>query len=475
MWDFTIVGAGPTGIALAWYLRKSGTSVLLLDQSPTLGGVHGVPRVKGIHGTPGLYTTHGPKINGSAYLNYMALLKDMGLDYNALYVGGYNGKVGTTQQFFKHLDFREMMAFIGAEVALIAGHLTMTSPEGRESVQHFMDRHDFSLQAQTFINQICITTDGAECSRYTMFELLSLLDLALFYQVYMPKFPNDVQLLPLLKARLEDAGVRIKLTTNVFALDPVQKRLAVEYVSTKTKQKERGWVESQNIILAMAPGYIPKLYKTIPGAQHLDFWVDQAQKTRYLDYLPMTFYWKKKFVPQYSDIKDTPWRVLFLPYTDYVQMPGTVVVAAVTRQDVPDVHGLKAQNADSLALIQSTFRQMLWSVSLPPYDDAAVFPLLQKTSEGWVNPQYSYMAAPLALEKIPAQTEFPNLFVVGPHNGFTDFPFTSIESAVSNAAQFVRELGLSQVPAHQKMMTVKRSVELSLVLGVIISLFIYLN
>ena len=74
-YDHIIVGAGPTGLALAQVLSIS-SRVLLLEKRDFLGGCHGVTRVH-----DGMMTEHGPRIYIDNFLMFTQLLNDMGVQF----------------------------------------------------------------------------------------------------------------------------------------------------------------------------------------------------------------------------------------------------------------------------------------------------------------------------------------------------------------------------------------------------------
>ena len=75
MFDYTIIGAGPSGLTLALYLAKLNKKVLLIEREESMGGCHGVRRVNG------LFTEHGPRIILDNYFSFMDILSEMNIKF----------------------------------------------------------------------------------------------------------------------------------------------------------------------------------------------------------------------------------------------------------------------------------------------------------------------------------------------------------------------------------------------------------
>ena len=78
-YDYVIVGAGPTGLTLAYYLGKLNKKCLLIDKNESIGGCHRVIRVNG------LMTEHSPRIYSDSYVNFIELLKKMDVNFYDLF------------------------------------------------------------------------------------------------------------------------------------------------------------------------------------------------------------------------------------------------------------------------------------------------------------------------------------------------------------------------------------------------------
>lgn len=71
--DYIIVGAGPSGLTLAWFLAKKNYRCLIIESESYIGGCHGV------HRYCGLFSEHSPKIYCDNYKMFKYILHDMGI------------------------------------------------------------------------------------------------------------------------------------------------------------------------------------------------------------------------------------------------------------------------------------------------------------------------------------------------------------------------------------------------------------
>jgi|TARA_B100001971_G_C18267430_1_gene594841 phytoene dehydrogenase-like protein len=79
MYDYTIIGSGPTGLTLALYLANLKKKVLIVEKENSIGGIHRVKRING------LFTEHGPRIYLDNYANFMKILKFLGTSFDQIF------------------------------------------------------------------------------------------------------------------------------------------------------------------------------------------------------------------------------------------------------------------------------------------------------------------------------------------------------------------------------------------------------
>jgi ATP-dependent Clp protease ATP-binding subunit ClpA len=80
-YDLIIVGAGPSGLALAHVSSNIYRKILIIDKEHSIGGIHRVLR-----DYYGIYTEYGPRTYMSIYYNFINIIKELRLDYNTLFI-----------------------------------------------------------------------------------------------------------------------------------------------------------------------------------------------------------------------------------------------------------------------------------------------------------------------------------------------------------------------------------------------------
>ena len=76
IYDYVIIGGGPSGLTLAWCLAFSyHKKVAVIERESSLGGCHRVIRVNG------LFSEHGPRIYVDNYFMFQKILVEMGLSF----------------------------------------------------------------------------------------------------------------------------------------------------------------------------------------------------------------------------------------------------------------------------------------------------------------------------------------------------------------------------------------------------------
>ena len=107
VYDYVIVGGGPSGLTLALYLSEIGKKCVLVDRHDNLGGCHRVIR----EGDEEMFTEHGPRVYSDTYSNVMTILEKIGTSWSDTFTK-YNFNISDIQGYtFGRFSFREKALF----------------------------------------------------------------------------------------------------------------------------------------------------------------------------------------------------------------------------------------------------------------------------------------------------------------------------------------------------------------------------
>lgn len=467
--NYCVVGGGPAGLTVALQLCRAGKSVILVDENDTLGGCHRVIR-KHV-GNRDLFSEHAPRVYSSAYLNTATLLDSMGSSFEQQFTP-YNFSISSigVGGILQHLSVRELFWLAWA-------FMTMSNDETKKvSMSAFMSLHDFSVDAQNYVNRLCLLTDGADMTRYSLWQFLELANQQALYSLYQPRWPTDgrdatgneyptvvppVGLFALWKQELLKAGcVFVQRRVQAIRLAFMREySISVELQSQNQDQKET--ISANAVILAIPPMSALPLLSGL-GLSNLEAW---AKATEYVTYIPVSLHYDEPLpdsVSQVYGFPDTQWGIAFIVLSNYFQDTTTkqekrngLISTVITMPDVVSTHtGLSAnQTSDEAQVVAEVIRQLrerfprsvTGQSAFPQPTHAFITPGVvyqpghANRSGRWHNPNTAYVAAANTQAWGP-QTEINNVYSVGTHNGNSSYSFTSMESAVTNALHLTNQL-----------------------------------
>jgi len=439
IYDYIIVGTGPTGLALAWYLSKENKTVLLIDKETTIGGCHRVTRVNG------LLTEHGPRVYSDVYLNFIHLLKEMDINFDDIFteysfdlstIGGKNKK---------DLKFYETFAFVIAFVKLVFNPIY-----GQDiSMKTFVDTNSFSPESKDYIDRICRLTDGAQTDRYTLFQFLQLINNQSLYKLYQPTRPTDDGLLYLIENKLRNTGlVTFVLNHDVLSINNDSSNINSVYVHDKSTL-DNYYIKGKKYILAIPPKPLTNLLLNSDSSKfafgNIDFMKKWTNNNSYFEYIPITLHWKTKLdLPKIWGFPASDWGLAFIVLSNYMkfnrevelQNSQTVISTAITFTDrKSNITGKTADESDMKEIKEEVLRQLRLSYpDLPDPDFMLLSPQVYRDNNKWINTDTAFVSTPNKNQYLPFKSIlFDNLYTCGAHTGKSNYHFTSMETAVSNA------------------------------------------
>lgn len=446
-YDLVIIGGGPSGLALAQCCsRIKNKRILIVERESDIGGCHRVNRVK--YNNELLFTEHAPRVYSRAYSNFHTLLKDMGTSFEDLFVPYDFQPIGAGVK--STLSVMSLTELLNLTLHFI--YFIFNNNHGIDmSMMTYMTKNYYSKESIDYMDRSCRLLDGGDAYKMTLNEFLQFINQKFIYSMYQPNSPNDTSLLKIWKARLESNGVEIMLNSEVVNFEHDSDSIISCDIRNKNKVIN---VEAEHYIIATPPMTLTKiLEKTgIPNAfGDYDLLKKWAIETDYIDYISVSFHWDTKLIlPKVYGFPSSEWGVGFIVMSDYMQFKesssSTVISTMATILDRKSsvINKTANQCSSKREVIDEMFRQLNKNFSgvLPAPTVAIMTPNIyyDKKEGEWESADTAYLAA-VNTNPLPFySTKYDKLYTLGTHNGKSEYKFTSMESAVTNAMYLSHEL-----------------------------------
>jgi protoporphyrinogen oxidase len=445
IFDYIIIGGGPTGLTLSYLLGLQNIKCLLIDDAESLGGCNRVDRKNSSE----YFTEHSPRIITSAYANFMTLLKMIGTSFEDLYIP-YNFSIANIGgKAAKDLNKRDLSLFVLEFIKLIFNEYNGYNT----SVENFMNKHNMQEKTKDYIDRLCRLTDGSGMDRYSLYAVLQLINQQGLHKIYQPRYPNDDKLFKIWETAIEKTG-NVKIIKNT----PITKINihSSDSVSVTSGSSSDPTYSGKNIVLAVHPKAIQKLIldsKISNDVFGIDFTQFSIQNS-YIEDIGITYHWKNKIdIPKIYGFPATDWRVGFIVNSNYTKdldkYSKTLISAVILDLNTPSKRTGKTANETKNVdeLTKEVFYQLKESYpDLPEADKTILNPRVRREDSKWISLDSSYFMSYNQNKFINFQSPiFKNLFAVGTLNGKSSYVFTSIESAVTNAFSFVNSITASKI------------------------------
>jgi hypothetical protein len=462
MYDYAIVGGGPSGLSLAHYLSKLNKKVIIIEKDDVIGGCHHVKRIQG------KFSEHGPRIYIDNYRMFQDILRDLGTDFHDLFTPYNFGMLTIGGKSSQHFSIRELLIMTWS-------FITLDSIDRGQTMQEYTDYYDFSPDAKLYIDQMCRLTDGAGIDRYTVFQFFQIFNQNALYGTYQPKYPNDSEggFIKIWTDKLLDQGVRIHTNVQITGFEVRGNKV----ISMTTGENSK--IEARNFILAIPPKAVASLIKDTGVQNAFGNFIDFARwerETRYLQYIPVTFHWNDPItLPQKWGFPDSDWGVAYIVLSDYMEFKDSKIVisAVITNNNKSSYTDRRPSECNQVELIDELFRQLKLSYPDLPEPDSKILSHNTYNGNMWELDNQGFMITRHGfMDNI---SEFDNLYTSGHHTGKSEYGFNSLESAIQNAQSLVNLME----PVDPKMtdnddsILTLRYLILVLIILIIVTLFFY--
>jgi hypothetical protein len=439
-YDIIIIGAGPSGLALAQSYSKINNNILIIDKESDVGGCHRVRRVYNNSFNEYLFTEHGPRIYSDTYKVFINLLKDMDLNFYDLFVE-YNFQISQIggETIWSTLNYKELFIFAIEYFKLLFDNNYAINL----SMKSFLLQNNFSEKSINLLDRICRLTDGASIDKYTLNEFLQLFNQQIFHKLYQPKSPNDIGVFHHWKNYLLQNNVNFLLNSKVTQL--ISDNNKIESIIVNNKK-----IYCDKLIIATPPLNIVELLEKSENDiiknsfGDFDKLKSFAKNTAYIEYISITFHWNTKLdLPKVYGFPKTSWGIAYIVLSDYMSfnetVSKTVISAAITIVDKKSntINKTANQCNDTNEIINETFNQLKSSFPNLPVPTISILSpgvYYNKDLEQWISTDTAYISNFNTDFNLDFSSKtISNLFNVGTHNNKSLYKFTSLESAVTNA------------------------------------------
>jgi len=413
LYDYVIVGGGPTALACATYLP--GTKIIL-EKRDSWGGCHKVQRDR-----EGLFCEHGPRVYSESFVNTRRFLESHGIEWSEAF--------RPVQYAPDHIDgarwyqWMSWRALVGLTLATITYMLFI--PQG-ESVSTFLDKWNVvDPKERRLFDTVCRFSDGAGSDAYRVDQFVAGFDFHSLGRFYVPKRSLDTSVWNRVTESLHTRfGTTLRSHTHVRTV------LVHRGRAVGVRTRDGATFLAGTAVLLCVP---PKPMASILRASGLVDFRDVAERTAYISYDSYALHFHRGNYPLLkpeSGFIDTPWGLIYIDLGHIERGTMTRVLSvAITRVHDPSPRTkISARQSSSDEVVAEIVRQL-------PLTRQARDNLMQvvPTPEG----EHAYMHTPGTDVTIPSvHPQVQGLAMVGIVNGTSRYPFTSIESAVQSAMRF---------------------------------------
>ena len=463
LYDYTIIGAGPSGLICSYYLSKKGYKVLLLESTDSIGGCHRVTK-----NNDNLHMEHSPRIYPSSFLNFFNFLeKELDIKKNIAFTK-YKFQVYSLSmiKFISKISLLDMSKIY---YVFFKYKIFRFKISDKYTVLNFANDYNLSSTSLDVINNFCNLIDGGDSDKTLLSTLLDSMDGLGLYPILQPTLPMDKLIFNKLEEKLIKQNVDILLNNNVNNIIKNKK-----YLQIFTQKQE---YFTNKIIFAIPPYAINKINNAVEvlGYDKIQFnnWCNYSL---YKDYISFSFEFEKQIENTkeiWGGISTHPWGEIFIDYVNYFKNQKTsLIVITISNLDIIDPKTGKTANQMNKNELIQTVKNILkenLKINIEPIK-SDIYPYVQKVNNKWEQQDKSFLITPQGILKPKFYPK--NIYTVGHHTGFSHHTYNTIESAVINSYVFLNSV-------EKFNFKILRSTPLSnyllIILVIILCIHLYLN
>ena len=430
---YVIIGAGPSGLSLAYFLALNGRSVELYEKDTVVGGSWKSEWVEGMY-----WSENAPRIlsyggNTRYFLEHIGIrdsdLENIYGDFPLPYLKVFS----FVRQYFTLSDY----------VAYIVGAIKYSLIKSDETVSDWCSKSCLSLTAKNAIRIICITINdrpentnindffGTRLASFKQFK-----DSNLWHRKAISKLSNY-------------SNFQLFTSTRVQRLIERDDRIhAIECINEKT-QEMRKVSGSHFFLCTQSDGLLPILTESSPRVRNN--WMDfESMKV----WCRQTYYSAFSFQLHFIEDFSTPttwcwsctgdWTVIVLPVSEWLSIKSkdptikTVWSCCITDLDrISSVTNKTANQSTREEVVMECLRQISSTTDLPSPSRVTLAPGLVKTDGRWKSRYTGFTQK--SLGRLPMKGHLSNLYALGCFTDTTQASIALMETAITASFNYIRQ------------------------------------
>tara|TARA_Y100001935_G_scaffold249723_1_gene248744 strand:- start:1016 stop:2428 length:1413 start_codon:yes stop_codon:yes gene_type:complete len=455
MYDYTIIGGGPSGIFCADKLSMLGYSVCLIESLETLGGCHRVRYVTDNKGNK-IHTEHGPRIYLGSYLDFWKWIKSVDINRDENFERyRFDILSKSVKDFSGGFNISEILSII---LMYIICCILRVSISDEYTLEKFSNDFNYTEQGKEKLNRLARLIDGGNLDKSLVSAFFGGFDVGVVYKIYEPNEPLDKLLWGKFHNKLINQKVDILLKTEVKSINKNNVDIGHKNIIT------------DNIILTIPPYSLNKINNAPSLAGFNKNFKELSQIQQYEPYVCSSILFKNYGESSWGIADDHPWGLVAIDMGYYFKnVNGSLYIVSVTHPEKIDPQTNKKANdmneKEFLDRIVEIVKKRFKINEEPIYKSLS--PNVQKINGNWIESDRAFLYSPPGWLKPDFEISKKNkVFTTGHHIGNSYHDYNSMESAIQNASELLNKI----LPEYNK--SISKPWKLSSILWIIIIIMI---
>ena len=463
MYDYVIIGGGPSGIYCADKLSLLGNKICLIESLETLGGCHRVRYVKDYDGNI-IHTEHGPRVYLGSYLDFWKWIKTINIERDNNFVK-YKFDM-FSKDFISFITMFKLHEISSIILMYITNCILNISVSDNYTLEEFSNDFKFSENGKNRLNRLARLIDGGNLDKSLLGAFVEGIDTGFTYDIYQPNESMDNLIWKKFHEKLLNQNVDIMLKTKVKSINK-----NIVDIGTHT-------INTENIILTIPPYALNKIENapSLVGYDPIEF-NKLSNYQQYEPYVCCSIKFKNYGESSWGISDSHPWGIIAIDMGRYFKnVDGSLFIVSVTHPEKIDPKTNKSANNmnenEFLDRIVDLVKIRFKMNEEPIYKTFS--PNVQKIDGKWIENDRAFLFSPPGWLKPDFNISKKNkIYTTGHHIGNSYHDYNSMESAVQNSSELLSKIEEKYNYKISKPWTLSSIIRFLIYITVLLLIFVY--